>query len=326
MLLSVETLTVLILTQIESIFSGEIVTPSDGVHIGEKVTEDLEQIRPSVLWENLRQFAPTMLTILYQIFIAGIIFFVSVRCIRWVIRGLEKVMNGLRIDAGMKSFLLGCTKGLLYTLVIFVVAERLGISSASVVAIIGSAGLAIGLALQGSLSNFAGGILILFMKPFVVGDYIVSNLGEGRVKEIGIVYTTLITADNKKITMPNGILSNGVITNATAETTRRVSISVGVSYRADIKLAKHVLEEVLRREKGILKDREIEAFVEELGTSSVLLGARGWCKSGDYWKTRCRILEEAKYALEKSSIPIAYNQLTVHLGDGEEASKEGKND
>ena len=186
----------------------------------------------------------------------------------------------------------------------------------SVAAIIASGGVAIGLALQGSLSNFAGGVLILLLKPFEVGDYIIedTNHNEGTVKEIQIFYTKLSTVDNKTIVIPNGMLTNNSLTNATAKAERKLDLKVDIAYEADLRKAKAVIEEIIRQDDATIKNEEILVFVHELAESSVVIGARAWVKNEDYWNARWRILEEIKLKLDENEIEMAYPHLTVQMG------------
>ena len=185
----------------------------------------------------------------------------------------------------------------------------------SVAAALASCGVAIGLALQGSLSNFAGGVLILVLKPFVVGDYIVEdNKGrEGTVKEIQLFYTKLLTVDNKTVIIPNGTLANTSLTNVTAQDKRRLDLSVGISYDADLKKAKELIEGIFRADEDILKEEGINVFVDNLGDSSVVIGARGWVKKDAYWTTKWRLTENIKLTLDENGIEIPFNQVVVHV-------------
>ena len=175
--------------------------------------------------------------------------------------------------------------------------------------------MAIGLAIQGSLSNLAGGVLILLLKPFRVGDYIVeSSTGkEGTVTEIQIFYTKLLTVDNRTVILPNGSLANNSIVNITAQEKRRMDILVSISYSADLKRAKEVLLNVLREDEGVLKDMETVVYVDELAASSVNLGVRCWFKQADFWTGKWRVTENCKLALDEAGIEIPFNQLDVHL-------------
>ena len=196
-----------------------------------------------------------------------------------------------------------------------IVLSQFGIAASSVVAVLGSAGLTVGLALQGSLSNFAGGVLILLLKPFVVGDYIIENGGgmEGTVSEISIFYTKLLTVDNKAIMIPNGALSNSSIINVSAMNKRRVDVEVGVAYNSDLAKVKTILEDVIMNDEARLENEEVNVFVSVLGESSITMGTRMWVKSADYWTAKWRITENVKLALDKNGIEIPFPQMDVNL-------------
>ena len=198
------------------------------------------------------------------------------------------------------------------------IATKFGVESSSVAALIASAGVAIGLAVQGSLSNFAGGILILILKPFEVGDYIMVNSAgiEGTVKSIQIFYTRMTTIDNKTIIVPNGILTDNSLTNVTARPERQLDLKVGIAYDADLKKAKGLIETMLLNDKDVIQDEEIKVFVDELADSSVVIGLRAWVKTEAYWTTRWRVLEEIKLQFDEAGIEIPFNQLTVHMKEG----------
>lgn len=174
--------------------------------------------------------------------------------------------------------------------------------------------MAVGLALQGSLSNLAGGMLILFLKPFVVGDYIIedSHGNEGTVKEIQIFYTKLATIDNKTIIVPNGTLANTSLTNVTDKDYRQLDLKVDIAYEADLCLAKKLLQGLVKNDPSVIQSMEHNVFVNELGSSSVVLGVRAWVKSEEYWPTRWRMLENIKLTLDENHIAIPYQQITVH--------------
>ena len=190
----------------------------------------------------------------------------------------------------------------------------LGVPATSFVAVLTTCAAAIGLALQGSLSNFAGGVLILLLKPFKVGDYIKEdNKGnEGTVVEIQLFYTKLATADNRIIILPNGTLANTSMTNVTEAATRRLDITVGIAYDSDIRKAKAVLTEMLKADEATLKDQDMRVYVDTLAESSINLGIRCVVKKEDYWETKWRLTEETKYTLDKAGITIPFPQLDVH--------------
>ncbi len=295
-----------------------LVTESE---VAQKVSEDLNNMKPDAIVESLKKLYPLLLALGYELLISGIILFVSSRIIHVFNGFLERFLKRLNMDLAVVKFLSSVFKIFCYVLVAFGISERIGVNQASLIALLGSAGVAIGLAWQGSLSNFAGGILVLFSKPFLRGDYIITPHGEGSVDMIGVIYTTLITADNKKVTIPNGILSNDVITNVTANPLRRLDISVEVSYDSDLSLAKRVFREAMEGNGMIVKDHEILSFVSSLGASSVVLGGRAWCKTEDYWPALWSILEEVKIRFDKVGVTIPYQQLDVHLHDKNSRSK-----
>ena len=207
----------------------------------------------------------------------------------------------------------------MYTILVFMIASGFGLDATSVVALLGSAGVAIGLAIQGSLSNFAGGVLILLLKPFRVDDYIkVDNEGhEGTVKEIQLFYTKLSTPNNHVVIIPNGALSNSSILNMSTLTERRMDISVSISYDADIRQAREVIMRVLEEDEAVLTSQDRRVFVEELAESGVSLNVRCWADKDDFWECKWRITEKVKYALDDAGIAIPYPQLDVHVKGSE---------
>lgn len=273
----------------------------------------LETLNPSALSAVLKQVGPWLLSLGGKLLVALIIFLIGRKIIRVVQRMMSRSFERAGMEVGVSKFLKSLTEFCLYSLLLLIIAGQLGISITSLIAVVGTASLALGLALQNSLANFAGGVLILVMKPFKVGDYIISKEGEGTVSMIGLVYTTLVTIDNKAITVPNGTLSNSTVTNVTAMEKRRLDLTVGIGYRSDLKKAKEILEKLYREHPAVMKEEEITVFVDSLGDSSVVLGARGWVLAGDYWKTRWDITEKIKLAFDEAGIEIPFNQLDVHM-------------
>lgn len=250
-----------------------------------------------------------------RVLFAVLFFFIGVQLIKLVRRIVRKSMQKANAEVGVTQFVDSFIKAALYVILVFMLATSFGVDAASIVALLGSAGVAIGLAIQGSLSNLAGGVLILLLKPFKVGDYIIeSGTGkEGTVSEIQIFYTKLLTADNHVIVLPNGNLANNTITNVTAEEYRRMDIVVGISYDADLKRAKEVLQQVIDEDEKVVKDRDRLVFVSELGESSVNLGVRCWFSNADFWAGKWRITENCKYALDEAGIEIPFPQMDVHV-------------
>ena len=277
------------------------------------VAEDIENLKPSVMMQTIKELSPYFLAFVYNLLVVIITLFISSRIIKLISNMFDKFLKKVKIELTVRKFLISTFKILLYALVVLGLAERMGVNQASLVAILGSAGVAVGLAWQGSLSNFAGGMIILFSRPFVRDDYIVTPKGEGSVDTIGIIYTVLITPDNKRISIPNGILANDVITNVTANDVRRIDITVEVSYSCDIRKAKKLIKEVLTQNGLILKNREILSYMSDLTSSSVILGGRAWSRTEDYWSARWGIIEEIKVVFDKNDIEIPFEQMDVHI-------------
>lgn len=250
-----------------------------------------------------------------RVLMAVIVFFVGMKIIKLVRKIVKKSLDHLEVELGVIQFLDALIKIILYVVLFLAIASNFGFDATSVVALVGSAGVTIGLALQGSLSNLAGGILILLLKPFRVGDYIIehSNGNEGTVKEIGIFYTKLATGDRKIIILPNGTLANTSLTNASEAKLRRIDLLIGISYDADIKAAKDVLQKILDEDEDVNRQEATNVFVDSLGASEVVLGMRCYCDNEKYWTTRWRLLETVKYELDKAGIEIPYQQISIHM-------------
>jgi small conductance mechanosensitive channel len=281
--------------------------------IAAEVQTDLQQLKPHVILDTIRGWTPALLTLAYRLAIAALIIVIGMRAAHSLRKFLKKTFSRMNLDLGLSKFLISLANALAYAITIFIALEKIGIPSASILALLGSATLAIGLSLQGSLANFAGGILILVMRPFSIDDYIICQGVEGTVHNIGLVYTTLVTVDNKKITVPNGNLANDIITNVTAQEKRRVDISVGIGYSSDIKAAKDILNRLYHENPLVLKDETISVFVDQLADSAVILGARGWTATEDYWTVKWQITEQIKEEFDRAGIEIPFNQLDVNL-------------
>lgn len=283
--------------------------------MGSLMQLNVEQpLDPGVIGRFLEELPEKALHLGMRVLLAVAFFAIGVQIIR-IVRGiLKKSLQKANADKGVIQFLDSFTKAALYLVLCFMIATSFGLDAASVVAVFGSAGVAIGLAVQGSLSNFAGGVLILLLKPFKVGDYIIedSKGNEGTVTEIQLFYTKLTTADDKVVILPNGALSNTSLTNVTATQVRRMEVKVGVSYQADIKRAKQVLMRVLTEDEAVLKDMERTVFVDELGDSAVVIGLRCFFTNEDFWPGKWRVTENVKLALDEAGIEIPYPQIDVH--------------
>lgn len=271
--------------------------------LGEKGNELLAAIPGKILQLGVR------------VLLALLIFMVGIQIIKLLRKIIRNSMTRANAEIGVVQFIDSFLRAALYVMLVFMIASFLGVEAASIVALLGSAGVAIGLAVQGSLSNFAGGVLILLLKPFKVGDYIIESVSnqEGFVTQIQIFYTTLRTADNRIVVLPNGNLANNSLVNVTSEKERRLDIKVSVSYEADLKSAKEVLLQVLKKDGSVKEDRDCMAFVEELADSAVIIGLRCYVDSGEYWTSKWRITENCKYALDEAGISIPYPQLDVTI-------------
>ncbi len=241
-----------------------------------------------------------------KIIFALVIWIIGSFVIKQILRGLGKVMTKSNYDESLKKFLLNLINWIFKIVLIIVVLGTVGIETTSFAAILAAAGLAIGLALQGSLGNFAGGVLIMIFKPFKIGDYIQAQGESGTVKEIEIFTTKLTTPDNKEVIIPNGKLSNDNIVNYSTETTRRVDITFGVSYDSDIKTTKTVIMAVLDKHPLVLKEPASAINVAELADSSINFFTRAWVNTPDYWGVRFDLIEQTKEALDAAGIEIPY--------------------
>lgn len=287
-----------------------------GIFLTASLQEEWQEVaKKASVWEKFFEDLPSKaLSLGIRILLAVICFMIGTQLIKLIRRIIKKSMTKAKADVGVIQFTDSFTKAALYAILIFTIAGSFGVDAASIVALLGSAGVAIGLAIQGSLSNFAGGVLILLLKPFKVGDYIVEDYkgNEGTVSEIQLFYTKLTTFDNRVVILPNGTLANTSMTNVTVKEKRRLDVPVGVSYDTDIREAKRVLTELLKQDPAPLKNEELFVYVDELGDSAIKLCLRCWVKNEDFWQTKWRLNERIKYVLDEAGIAIPYPQLDVH--------------
>ena len=274
-----------------------------------------EEIDVGLIQQYLQQLPDRALRFGARVLLALVVFLIGVHVIKLVRRIVRRSLKKGNADIDVTQFLDSFIKAVLYILLLFMIASGFGLDATSVVALLGSAGVAIGLAVQGSLSNFAGGVLILLLKPFRVDDYIkVDNDDhEGTVKEIQLFYTKLSTPNNHVVIIPNGTLSNSSILNMSTLTERRMDIKVGISYDADIRHAREAIMKVLEEDPAVLSSKDRRVFVEELADSSINLNVRCWADNDEYWECKWRITEKIKYALDDAGISIPYPQMDVHL-------------
>lgn len=260
-------------------------------------------------------YIPMVMNFLVDVLVALVLLFVGKFIIKKLLKICDKFFTKANVEISIKRFLDSLIRVMLYIVLIIIICNQVGIDTASFIAVLGTLGLTVGLALQGSLSNFAGGVLIIMLKPFRVGDYIIDNGSgkEGVVDRIDLFYTKLITVDNKAIVIPNGALSNAAITNVTQYDKRRVDLAFGIGYADDIEKAKAILLDVASNDEEVLKDPAAVAIVTALDASQVSITVRAWCKTEDYWGVYFRVLEKGKKALDDNGIEIPFNQMQVHV-------------
>lgn len=279
--------------------------------------ENVKQIEFFFSKENLasmfNRFCDWCVGFAGQLIMALIVWQIGKRLIKWLVKITVKALGKSELDEGVVGFIASIIRMVLYAVLILIIVGILGIPTASLITVFGSAALAVGMSLQGSLSNFAGGILLLIFKPFKVGDYIISGSCEGTVVAVELLYTKLHTVDNKIIMLPNGALSNSNIINVGAEDMRRLDIEIGVGYQTDLSKAKKLLMECLEKSPDIIKEKEIKVVVKNLADSSITIETRAWVSNDKYWDTRFTLLEQYKSIFDANGIEIPFNQLDVHI-------------
>lgn len=256
---------------------------------------------------------PGFAELIVKIVICALIYVIGKKLIAKLVRVVRAMLDKSHVSPGAATFVVSMLKIILYLTLILGIAMQFGLKESSVAALVASGGVAIGLALQGGLSNLAGGFLILLFQPFQIGDYILTQGQEGTVQKIEILYTTLHTIDNRKVIVPNGNLANNVIVNVTAADRRKLEITVGISYEDSIQTAKTVLQRLLTEHPLVLHDQEAQVFVAELGERSVVLGVRCWVKTDQYFPVLWQLNEQIKEAFDEAGIHIPYPQMDVHM-------------
>ena len=277
--------------------------------LGDKV-EKLSQISWKEMFER---YVPVVCDYLLRIALVLVIFFVGRKLIKKIVSLCDQALKRHGMEVTVRRFFCNVINALGYICMLGILLQTVGLTATSLTALVASAGVAVGLALQGSLSNFAGGVLILLMKPFVIGDYIVQGNTEGTVKEIGLVYTELITADNRLIVIPNGTLIDSSIVNVTATGKRRLELSVGIGYKSDLKKAKEVLIRLGEKDPARDPENPVNVFVSDLAESSVNLGLHVWVSSSEYWNAKWRLTENIKLAFDEEGIEIPFKQVEISV-------------
>lgn len=263
----------------------------------------------TILDKFIEWCASTVGTIVWAL----IVWVIGKKILKALLKVLGKALDRSRLDEGVTKFMLSLSRFAGNVVLVIMIIDILGFDTTSFIAVLGSAGIALGMSLQGSLANVAGGILILLFKPFAVGDYIVAGGYEGNVTTIDLLYTKLITIDNKMVTIPNGTLSNSSIVNVASQPQRRLDIQIGIGYSSDLKLAKRLLLDAMNKQAGVLTDKDIMVVVKSLDDSCVTLETRCWVVTSDYWNVRFALLEGYKETFDDNGIEIPFNQMDVHI-------------
>ena len=250
-----------------------------------------------------------------SVILALLCLWIGLKLAKWIMKLIRRSFDKSKLDPTVSSFLSSIIYIVLYVLIFITVVSIMGIQVTSFVTLLGTAGVTVGLALQGSLANFAGGVLILILKPFVIGDYIREDThnNEGTVISIDIFYTRLQTYDGKMIVIPNGTLSNTSLTNLTKQEKRRLEFRIPVEYDVDLRLAKSVLEKVITKESMVLADEPKNIVLDAFEDSSMTILVHIWVKTEDYWPAKWKLMEGFKAALDEAGIVIPYNQLDIHM-------------
>ncbi len=281
----------------------------------ENLEELKENLDPDYFQDFLKRLPETFFNLGIRVIFAALVFFVGTKLIKLITKLLNRSLVKMGAEKGVITFIDSFLRIVLYAVLILAMASGFGVDATSILAVFGSATLAVGLALQGSLSNLAGGVVILLMKPFKVGDYIRedSKGNEGKVTEITIFYTRLTTVDNREVMVPNGALANTSIVNVTWLPARRIDFSVGISYDSDLLKAKKILSETAKEIPGILDKEEPFVFVRSLDNSAVTLGCRFYVETETYWNSLWALNERVKLAFDENGIEIPYNKLDVKV-------------
>lgn len=312
-------------TQVESAAETAAEILQETLPVAQEVAEDISNLKPNAILETLKNMIPGLMSLGYRLLVVAFIIIIGMRIISSVKKMFSRSFERMEMEISLRKFLMSVLSVAMYLLLALIAADKLGFNPASLIAVVGSAGVAVALSLQESLSNFAGGIIIMVMKPFRVGDYIVTTTTgiEGTVKIIGLIYTSLLTPDNRMVVIPNGGLANSSITNVTAEDKRRIEIQVGISYESDLRRAKELLLQILDTHPMALheEDRMPQVFVWELGSNSVVLGGRVWTKMEDYWTVKFEITEQIKLTFDREGIEIPYQRVDIKVAGLETGEK-----
>ncbi|HIS25343.1 MAG TPA: mechanosensitive ion channel family protein [Candidatus Pullilachnospira intestinigallinarum] len=274
----------------------------------------MDVIKEALSWLNNIP-RDSMLGFLLRLVLALIVYAVGTKVIAWLCRMVKKHLLKYGTDEAAKSFLMSILKISLHILLIMTLAAQVGVDRTSIATVLASAGVAVSLALKDGLSNFASGLIIMFLRPFSVGDYIIEHgeNNEGTVEKIELYYTTLATTDSRKVVIPNSLLTGNCITNVTAADKRRLEIKVGISYDSDLQKAKEILRQLIQEDPELMDQEESQIYVDSLGDSSVVLGMKSWVKTEEFWNTKWRMNERIKEAFDANGIQIPYPQMDLRI-------------
>ena len=268
-----------------------------------------------MIWNYILGVLPSIEAFIWKVLLALVVYYIAAKLIKKLCVITRAAMDKANVDKGVTQFTISFEKAALYFLLVVTIAIQFGIKESSIAALLASGGVAIGLALQGGLSNLAGGIILMLVRPFTVGDYIIENADkqEGTVVNIDLFYTTLSTVDNKRVTIPNGKITGSSIINVTSQDKRKLDIKVQIGYGSDLKLAKSILENLLHADPSVMSEQEMVVFVDELADSGVVLGLRAWVKTEEYWAVKWKLNEDIKIAFDENNIEIPFPQMDVRI-------------
>ena len=305
----------MVTTVSEAAETAETTVETSAPEIVEKAQEVIEAVADRNVDRNvLEEFGRSLIDYIPTVLVALVIYLIGRLIVRLTVKLIDRAVGRSRIDKAAQHFLSSLLNVIFSAIVIVIALSALGIPMTSIITVIGAAGVAIGLALQDSLSNVAGGFIILFTKPFVKGDYISVCGVEGTVDIISIINTRITTIDNKAVYIPNGQVASSTLINFSKEKKRMVERRFSVSYGADIKQVKQVIQDVVRANEKILADEPVLIRVWDLDDSAVVFIVRVWANTADYWQVWYDLAEDVKYALDENGIEIPFTQITVHNG------------
>lgn len=278
-------------------------------------TKNVIEDSSSFIQKYLGEFTDWLARKALLVIIAFLFIFICSKIIKWILRIVKRSFERAQVDKSVSGFALSFLRIALYTVLFISSIAFLGFEVTTLVTVFGAGSITIGLALQGSLSNLAGGVLILILKPFVVGDYIIENDKncEGTVVSIDIFYTKLKTPDNKIIVIPNGNISANSLVNLTSQINRRVDINVNVSYNTDIKALKNIVATIINESEYILEEEPIDIFIDSFGNNGMKIVIRYWVKTENYWLSKWDSMEKIKNAFDENNITIPFDQLEVKI-------------